>query len=223
RRLSGKRRPPPRHGRGRRKAAATEDYKGRAGRKAAAKERGSGIGDDFDEHGALARTVEFAKEDSLPGAEREFAIFDEDGLTRSSENRFHVGISIAFGVLIGTLLRDEAIKNCFNIGCYIGVGMFVDGYACGGVRNVNVTEASFYAGFADRLFDFMCNVEKLSSPSAFDAKGFHVRRSYGMGMMKCEPIFLVPEWRSISSKPCWPQRAAKGRKQSWRDCRFFSG
>jgi hypothetical protein len=43
---------------------------------------------------ALAQAVEFAEEDSLPGTEAEFAVFNDDGLNRPSEDGFHVRVGV---------------------------------------------------------------------------------------------------------------------------------
>src|ERR1700720_3567041 len=66
---------------------------------------------DFYKDGALARAVEFTEEDSLPGAESEFAVFDKDDLARSGEDGFHVRVRVAFAVAIGALRGDQPIEN----------------------------------------------------------------------------------------------------------------
>ena len=73
------------------------------------------ISDDFDEDVALPRAIEFAEEDSLPGTKNELAAFDEHGLAGARENRFHVGVGIAFSVAIRALVWDKAVEDSFHI------------------------------------------------------------------------------------------------------------
>src|SRR5712664_3072770 len=79
---------------------------------------------DFYEDGALAGAVEFTKKNSLPGAESEFAVFDEDGLARSGEDGFHVRVRVALGVPIRALMRDQAIEDPFDVAGDVGIGVF---------------------------------------------------------------------------------------------------
>ena len=142
------------------------------------------IGEDFYEHRTLARAVKFVQENSLPGAEREFAVFDEDDLARSSEYGFHVRVSVAFGVAIRAFVLDQTIENTFDVAGDVGIGVLVDGDSGSGVRNVDVADATLHAGFTDGLFDFVRDVYKLGATIRFHAKSFHCRgKYYGMGMM----------------------------------------
>src|SRR5216684_3537672 len=145
---------------------------------------------DFYQDGALARAVEFTKKNSLPGAESEFAVFDEDGLARSGEDGFHVRVRVAFGVAIPALMRDQAIEDLFDVAGDVGIGVFVDDDSGGGVRNIDVADAVFHIRFADSLFDFAGDIYKLRAAIRFDAKSFHLPwKCYGMGIMKWEPTF----------------------------------
>ena len=130
---------------------------------------------DFYEDGALARAVEFAEEDSLPGAESEFAVFDKDDLARSGEDGFHVRVRVAFGVAIGALVGDQPIENSFDVAGDVGIGVLVDDDSGGGMRNIDVADAAFHIGFAESLFDFAGDVYKLRAAIRFDAKSFHRR------------------------------------------------
>src|SRR4029077_10061647 len=89
---------------------------------------------DFYKDGALARAVEFAEEDSLPGAESEFAVFYKDDLARSGEDGSHVRVRVAFGVAIGALMGDQPIENSFDIASDVGIGVLVDDDSGGGMR-----------------------------------------------------------------------------------------
>jgi hypothetical protein len=135
------------------------------------------IGDDFYLHGALARAVEFAEEDSLPGAQREFAVFDECGLTRSGEDGLHVGIGVALGVLVRAFVGNQAIEDSFDVAGNVGIGVLVDDDSGGGVRNVDVADAVLHGGFADSLFDFARDINKLRAAIRFDAESFHYREN----------------------------------------------
>ena len=135
------------------------------------------IGDDFYLDGALARAVEFAEEDSLPGAESEFAVIDEYDLARSGEDGLHVGIGVALGVLVRAFVGNEAIEDSFDIAGDVGIGVLVDGDPGGGVRNVDVADAAFHIGFADSLFDFAGDIDKLRAAIRFDAESFHYREN----------------------------------------------
>ena len=128
---------------------------------------------DFYKDGALARAVEFTKKNSLPGAESEFAVFDEDGLARSGEDGFHVRFSVAFGVAIGALMGNQPIENSFHVAGDVGIGVLVDDDSGSSVRNIDVTDAAFHIGFAESLFDFAGDVYKLRAAIRFDAKSFH--------------------------------------------------
>jgi len=135
------------------------------------------IGDDFYLDGALARAVEFAEENSLPGAESEFAVFDEDDLARAGEDGLHVRVSVAFGVAIWAVVWDQAIEDSFDVAGDVNVGVLVDGDSGGGVRNVDVADAAFHIGFADSLFDFAGDIDKLRAAVRFDAESFHYREN----------------------------------------------
>ena len=139
--------------------------------------RSGWVGDDFDEDSALARAVEFAEEDALPGAESEFAVFDGNSLTGSGEDGLHVRVSVAFCVAIGTLIRDQAIEESFDVVGNVRIGVFVDGYTGGGVRNIDVADPAFRIGFADGPCDFASDVYKLGAAIRFDAKTLHCRRN----------------------------------------------
>ena len=131
------------------------------------------IGDDFYPDGALAWAVEFTEENSLPGAEREFAVFDECGLTRSGEDGLHVGIGVALGVLVRPCVGNQAIEDSFDVAGDVGIGVLVDDDSGGGVRNVDVADAAFHVGFADSLFDFARDINKLRAAIRFEAESFH--------------------------------------------------
>ena len=133
------------------------------------------IGDDFYQDGALPGAVEFTKKNSLPGTESEFAVFDEDGLARSSEDGFHVRVRVAFAVAIRALMRDQAIEDPLDVAGDVGIGVLVDDDSGGGMRNIDVADAAFHIGFAESLFDFASDVYKLRAAIRFDAKSFHRR------------------------------------------------
>ena len=131
------------------------------------------ISDDFDEDVALPRAIEFAEEDSLPGTKNELAAFDEDGLAGARENRFHVGVGIAFSVAIRALVWDKGVEDSLHIRRDIRIGVFVDRNAGCGVWNIDVAEPLLNHGIANGVFDFPCDVYELRAASRFYSKRFH--------------------------------------------------
>src|SRR5580700_6051064 len=104
------------------------------------------VRDDFDAEAAGAGAVEFAEKDSLPTAELESAFGDEDGGGSAYERGLNVGVGVAFGVAVAGGLGNEAREGGFDIGGDVGVGVFVDHDAGGGVRDVKVADAGVHGG-----------------------------------------------------------------------------
>jgi len=46
-------------------------------------------------------------------------------------------------------VRNQAIEDPFDVAGDVGVGVFVDGGAGGGVRNIDVADANLHIRFAD--------------------------------------------------------------------------
>src|SRR5271169_5986858 len=86
------------------------------------------IGDDFDADFTAARPVEFAKEDSLPAADRKLAIFDHRALRWTDQRRLDVRIRIVFRVMVIAFMRDQPVERSFNVTGYGRVVCFVDGH-----------------------------------------------------------------------------------------------
>ena len=125
--------------------------------------RGS-VRDDFDAQAAGARTVEFAEEDSLPGAEFELASANKNGGGTADERRLDVRVGVAFGVAVAGILRNHARKRGLNIGGDVRIGVLIDEHAGGGVRNVHVADARLHAGILHHFGDARGDVEQLGAP-----------------------------------------------------------
>ena len=85
---------------------------------------------------ALARAIEFGEKDSLPAAQGQLAVFDKNKRIHANEHGLEVRIGVAFRVAIESGRWDEAVKGAFGVGGDIGIGVFVDEDARGGVGNV---------------------------------------------------------------------------------------
>jgi hypothetical protein len=107
------------------------------------------VGDGFDVEFAVARAIEFAKEDALPVAQNELAVGYKNGLLGTHEDGFHVRVGIAFGVFVGPAFRDEVIEDAFDIAGDVWVGVLVDGDCGGGVRDVPMADPMVCCGFCD--------------------------------------------------------------------------
>ena len=128
------------------------------------------VGDDFDAEEAGAGAVEFAEEDALPAAELEFAFGDEDGGGGAHERGLDVGVGVAFGVLIAGVLGNQAREGGFHIGGDVGVGVFVDDDAGGGVRDVKVADAGVHGGVVHEFGDGSGDVEQLGAALGADGE-----------------------------------------------------
>ena len=82
-------------------------------------------------------------------------------------------VGVAFGVAIRALVLDQTIEDSFDVAGDVGIGVLIDGNSGGGVRNVDVADAGFHSGFADSVFDFAGDVDKLRATIRFDAESFH--------------------------------------------------
>ena len=136
------------------------------------------VRDYLDENGALARPIEFAEENALPGAQSEFSIFDEDGLAGSGQDGFHVRVGVAFRMAVGTIVRNQAIENSFHVSGNIGIGVLIDGDSGRRVRYVNVAESAGHARFANCVFDFAGDVHELRAHGGSDAKRLHAGSNF---------------------------------------------
>src|SRR5690349_18899245 len=75
--------------------------------------RSDSVGNDLHEDAALPWTIEFAKENPLPGTEQQFAAVNDDRLTGTGQHRLHVRVGVALSVAIRAAMRDEAVKDAF--------------------------------------------------------------------------------------------------------------
>jgi hypothetical protein len=130
---------------------------------------------DSDENGTLARAIELAQKNALPGTERELPVLDKNGLAGAGEDGLHVRIGVAFRVAVGPLVGNQSIENAFDIAGHVRIGVFVDGDARGSVRHEDVAESATHAGIADCVFDFPRDIDKLRALVGFDAKGVHAK------------------------------------------------
>ena len=128
------------------------------------------VGDDFYAEEAGAGAVEFAEEDALPAAELELAFGDEDGGGSAHERGFDVGVGVAFGVSEIAALGNQAGKGGFEIGGDVGVGVFVDDDAGGGVRDVEMADAGVDAGVVHEFGDGGGDVEQLGAALGADVE-----------------------------------------------------
>jgi hypothetical protein len=137
------------------------------------------VGNYFDEYGALARPVEFAEKNALPSAQREFSIFDEDGLAGSGQDGFHVRIAVAFRMAVGTIIRNQVIENSFDIPGNIGIRVLVDGDSGRRVRHVDTAQSAGHARLVNCVFDFAGDIHELRALAGPDAKRLHAGRITG--------------------------------------------
>ena len=121
----------------------------------------------------IARAIEFGEQYALPAAEGELGFFNEDELGCACKHCFYVGVSVAFGMLVGRIVGDEAVVSGFGVGGDIWVSMFVDQDAGRSVGDVQKADAGFYAGGIDELFDFVGYVYELGTAFGFYVKGLH--------------------------------------------------
>ena len=132
-----------------------------------------GIGNNFHKDVASPRAIKFAQKNPLPGAERQLAIFDEDRLVGAGKNRLHMRIGVTFRVTIRAFVRDQAVEDPFDVAGNIGIGVFVDDHARGGVRHVDITKPVLDPGIAYDLFHCAGDVDKLGATGGFDLQRCH--------------------------------------------------
>src|SRR5579862_1391404 len=158
------------------------------------------IGYDFHEHAALAGAIELAQKNALSGTQNQPVRADKYRLRSTGQDRLHMRVRVPFHVAIRPAMRDDPVEDSFDIAGYIRIGVFIDSYACGGVRHIHVAQPVFYARFVDGFLNRTRDIHQLGAPAGFDSEGLHLEELHGTGMMKCVPEFLIPECRSISSK-----------------------
>src|SRR5580704_2199254 len=122
-----------------------------------------GIRNNLDVQFPAARAVEFREEDALPAAEREFPVDDPYGLRRARQGRLNVRIGIAFRVRGIRDARYETVECRSEILRHCWIVAFVDDYARGGMRDIEMADAVGASRFADGCCDLVGHVLQLGA------------------------------------------------------------
>src|SRR3984893_14991343 len=77
--------------------------------KALSAAKSKSFGDNFYLQISITRTVEFAKEDTLPATQQQLAVFHKYRLARDNQHGLHVRVRISFGVPVRPFKRNQAI------------------------------------------------------------------------------------------------------------------
>jgi hypothetical protein len=88
-------------------------------------------------HFTVSGAVEFAKENLLPGPEKETAAFDDHGYGTAHEGSLDVAVGIAFHVPVACIGGCEFIELLDDVAANGWICAFVDGDPRCGVGNVN--------------------------------------------------------------------------------------
>lgn len=132
------------------------------------------VGDNLDQQLAVARSIEFAEENSLPGAQDKASIFNEYHLACPCEHRFRVRIGVSLPMPIRTLVRDQSIQHASHVMGHIRVSVLVDGDTRGGMRHIDVADAGCHAGFLDGAPHLVRDVNELRAAVGSNMQGFQV-------------------------------------------------
>jgi len=90
-------------------------------------------------------------------------LFDEDELGDAREHGFDVRVGIALGVTIRTGHGDEAVEGTFGVGGYVGISVFIDEYASGGVWHVEEAGTNTDAKGGDDALDIFGDIDHLGA------------------------------------------------------------
>jgi hypothetical protein len=122
---------------------------------------------------AVARAVEFREEDALPTTESEFSLLHEDEGVPTDQHGLDVRVRVALHVAIRSGGGDEPIEGALGIGSNVGIGMFVDQDARGGVRRVEEAGAGLDAKGSHDTLDLVSDINHLSAAIRLYSDGLH--------------------------------------------------
>ena len=135
--------------------------------KALSAAKSESFGDNFYLQMSITRTVEFAKEDTLPATQPQLAVFHKYRLARANQHGLHVRVRISFGMPVRPFKRNQAIKRAFKIAGHVGIRALVDHDCRGGVRHVHIANAAGHPRLRNRLLNLHGDVNELGAASCF--------------------------------------------------------
>jgi len=94
-------------------------------------------------YAAGSGAIELTKVNTLPGAEYQRAVFDDDGFGAADHGRFNMGGGVALDVSIIVIERDTFVKLRLDVGGDAGIGVLVYGDPGGGMWYENNAGAVF--------------------------------------------------------------------------------
>src|SRR3990172_4887934 len=116
----------------------------------------------------MARAVEFAEIDGLPGAEEELPFIDEDGLRDADERRLDVGVGVPLPVVIVAFEGDEPGEGALDVALDRGIRPLVDRHPGGGVGDVDVTDPAGDAPLFNHFLYLVGDIDELVPRPALD-------------------------------------------------------
>jgi hypothetical protein len=131
------------------------------------------IRDEFHAEFAGAGTVKFGEEYDLPATQSQMALFDKYCFGRADERGLDVRVGISFCVLEEGAIGDEAIERAFHVPRHVRIVAFIYDDTGGGVRDVQMANATIDCGIANESFDIGGNVFEFCTARGADRDFVH--------------------------------------------------
>lgn len=170
---------------------------------------------DFCDDLSLARAVELAQIDPLPGSEKQFPAGERNGQARSHQRRLEMRVRVMLEMPESLVeLRDRVFQEHQDIVSDIGVGVLVDRQTAR--RVLREKNDDTFARFRDKPCDRWSDLEKFLARSGPDGDRFHTaivqrsRRRQKCGRPENVRFRSGPksrnEWRTLRSSGCQRHR-----------------
>lgn len=127
-------------------------------------------GDDFPPHLAVARAVEFAEKNALPGSEPQASLMDEHRGRRACQRAHQVGRRVALGMAIRVAGRRDLVEGAKQVPLHIRVGAFVYQQSGGGVGIVKIQNPLLDGAGCNDLLQPGRQIDHLQALNAGDRK-----------------------------------------------------